>query len=36
VALLGTGWAMYRAYHGEQFKLPLIGDWAENQAAKNN
>lgn len=35
IALLGTGWAMYKAYHGEQSKLPLIGDWAENQASKN-
>lgn len=35
VALAGTGWAMYKAYHGEQSKLPLIGDWAENQASKN-
>jgi uncharacterized membrane protein len=35
LALAGTGWAMYKAYNGEQFKLPLIGDWAENQTAKN-
>jgi len=35
IALLGTGWAMFKAYHGEQFKLPLVGDWAENQASKN-
>lgn len=35
LALGGTALAMYKAYHGEQFKLPLIGDWAENQASKN-
>jgi uncharacterized membrane protein len=35
LALLGTGWAMYKAYLGEQFKLPLVGDWAENQSSKN-
>ncbi|MGE0131679.1 MAG: zinc-ribbon domain-containing protein [Blastocatellales bacterium] len=35
LALGGTGWAMYKAYHGEEFKLPLIGEWAENQASKN-
>ncbi len=35
LALGGTGWAMYKAYLGEQFKLPLIGNWAENMASKN-
>lgn len=31
----GIGWSMYKAYHSEWFKLPLVGDWAENQASKN-
>jgi uncharacterized membrane protein len=35
LALAGTGWAMYKAYHNEQFKLPLIGDLADNQSSKN-
>src|SRR5215471_19211799 len=35
VALGGTGWSMYKAYQNEQFKLPLIGEWAENMASKN-
>src|SRR5262245_51982524 len=35
VALGGTGWSMYKAYQNEQFKLPLIGEWAENLASKN-
>jgi uncharacterized membrane protein len=35
LALAGTGWAMYKAYHNEQFKLPLIGDLADKQASKN-
>jgi uncharacterized membrane protein len=35
IAVAGTGWGMYKAYHGEQFKLPLVGDLAENQASKN-
>jgi len=26
---------MYKAYQGERFKLPLVGDWAENQASKD-
>ncbi len=30
----GTGWGMYKAYHNERFKLPLVGDLAENQASK--
>lgn len=34
VFLAGTGFSMYKAYHGEQFKLPLIGDLAETQANK--
>jgi uncharacterized membrane protein len=35
LAVAGTGFGMYKAYHSEEVKLPLIGDWAENQAAKN-
>ena len=35
LALGGTGWLMYKAYQGERFKLPLVGDWAENQASKD-
>src|SRR5882672_8042514 len=35
LALGGTGWLMYKAYHNEWFKLPLIGDWAESQASKD-
>lgn len=35
VALGGTGWSMYKAYHNEWFKLPLVGDWAEKQASKD-
>jgi uncharacterized membrane protein len=35
LALGGTGWLMYKAYHGERFKLPLVGEWAENQASKD-
>jgi uncharacterized membrane protein len=35
LALGGTGWLMYKAYHNEWFKLPLIGDWAEKQALKD-
>jgi uncharacterized membrane protein len=35
LALGGTGWSMYKAYQGERFKLPIIGDWAENQASKD-
>jgi uncharacterized membrane protein len=35
VALGGTGWSMYKAYNNEKFKLPLIGEWAENQSSKN-
>jgi uncharacterized membrane protein len=35
LALGGTGWLMYKAYNNEWFKLPLIGDWAENQASKD-
>jgi uncharacterized membrane protein len=23
---------MYKAYHGEKFKLPIVGDFAEKQA----
>jgi uncharacterized membrane protein len=34
LALGGTGWLMYQAYQGNRFKLPIIGDLAENQAAK--
>jgi len=35
LALGGTGWLMYKAYQGERFKLPLVGEWAENQASKD-
>lgn len=35
LALGGTGWLMYQAYLGNQFKLPVIGDMAENQASKH-
>jgi uncharacterized membrane protein len=35
LALGGTVWLMYKAYQNEWFKLPLIGDWAENQASKD-
>ncbi|HEY8459910.1 MAG TPA: zinc-ribbon domain-containing protein [Blastocatellia bacterium] len=35
LALAGTGWLMYKAYHNERFKLPIIGDWAERQSSKN-
>jgi uncharacterized membrane protein len=35
LALGGTGWLMYKAYNNERFKLPLVGDWAENQASKD-
>src|SRR5262249_34706626 len=35
LAWAGTGWSMYKAYRGEQFKLPLIGELAEKQASKN-
>lgn len=34
VALGGTGYSMLKAYQGEKFKLPLIGDLAEQQAEK--
>ncbi|MFM8394589.1 MAG: zinc-ribbon domain-containing protein [Acidobacteriota bacterium] len=30
----GSAWMMYQAYLGVQFKLPYIGDLAENQANK--
>ena len=35
LALAGTAYAMYKSYHYEQFKMPLIGDLAEKQASKN-
>jgi uncharacterized membrane protein len=35
LALGGTGWLMYKAYHNERFKLPLIGEWAEGQSSKD-
>src|SRR5262249_50218814 len=35
LTLGGTGWLMYKAYQGERFKLPVVGDWAENQASKD-
>jgi uncharacterized membrane protein len=35
LALGGTGWLMYKAYHNEMFKLPLVGEWAEKRASKD-
>jgi uncharacterized membrane protein len=35
LALGGTAWLMYKAYHNEWFKLPVLGEWAENQASKD-
>jgi uncharacterized membrane protein len=35
LALGGTGWLMYKAYHNEWFKLPVVGEWAESQASKD-
>lgn len=32
--LVGTGVSMFKAYKGEMFKLPFIGDLAETQADK--
>ena len=32
--LAATGYSMYKAYLGEAFKLPLIGEWAERQSQK--
>jgi len=32
--LAGTGWSMFKAYKGEMFKLPFVGDLAETQANK--
>lgn len=32
--LVGTGFSMFKAYKGEMFKLPFIGDLAETQANK--
>ncbi len=34
VFIAGTGFSMYKAYLGERFKLPLIGEYAERQADK--
>ncbi|MFN0084432.1 MAG: zinc-ribbon domain-containing protein [Blastocatellia bacterium] len=34
LALGGTAYSMYKAYQGEKFKLPLLGDLAEQQADK--
>ena len=31
----GIAWLMYKAYHYERYKLPLVGDWAENQSSKD-
>jgi uncharacterized membrane protein len=31
----GIALLMYKAYQNERFKLPLVGDWAENQASKD-
>ena len=33
-SLGGTAYLMFKAYQGEKFKLPLIGDLAEQQAEK--
>jgi uncharacterized membrane protein len=27
---------MYKAYQGEKYKLPIIGDWAEQQSDNNS
>lgn len=35
LGLGGTVWLMYQAYLGVMFKLPLIGDLAENQSLKS-
>jgi len=35
LVVAGTGYGMYKSYHNEEFKFPLVGDWAENQASKN-
>jgi len=35
LAIGGTAWLMYKAYHSEWYKLPILGDWAESQASKN-
>lgn len=34
VFFAGTGYSMYKAYLGERFKLPVIGEYAERQADK--
>lgn len=34
VAFGGIAWMMYQAYHGTMYKLPIVGDLAENQADK--
>ena len=34
LAIGGIAWLMYQAYQGIMFKLPIIGDMAENQANK--
>lgn len=31
IAVFGTIWLMYQAYHGKRAKLPIIGDLAENR-----
>ncbi len=35
IFVAGTGWSMYKAWHGKMFKLPLVGDQAEKQASKH-
>jgi len=35
VVLGGIGWLMYKAYQHELFKIPVIGDLAENLASKD-
>jgi uncharacterized membrane protein len=31
IAVGGTIWSMFQAYHGNRAKLPIIGDLAENR-----
>ena len=32
VNLTENEWQMVKAFQGERFKLPVVGDWAEEQA----
>lgn len=34
LGLAGIVWLMYEAYQGKSTKLPVVGDWAEQQARK--